>query len=90
MKLMQTSDGVVLEIRVKPRSDRFEIQRNDEVIVFCKDAPVKGRVNRTVEKELSRLFKSKVAIVSGFSSRKKRVLIENAGVEEVARVLAAL
>lgn len=87
---MQTSDGVVLEIRVKPRSDRFEIQRNDEVIVFCKDAPVKGRVNRTVEKELSRLFKSKVAIVSGFSGRKKRVLIENASVEEVARVLAAM
>ncbi len=90
MKLMQTSDGVVLEIRVKPRSDRFEIQQNDEVIVFCKEAPVKGRVNRTVEKELSRLFKSKVDIVSGFSSRKKRVLIENASVEEVARVLAAL
>jgi uncharacterized protein (TIGR00251 family) len=87
---MQTSNGVVLEIRVKPRSDRFEIQRNDEVIVFCKEAPVKGRVNRTVEKELSRLFKSKVAIVSGFSSRKKRVLIENASVEEVAHVLAAL
>jgi uncharacterized protein (TIGR00251 family) len=87
---MQTSDGVVLEIRVKPKSDRFEIQRNDEVIVFCKDAPVKGRVNRTVEKELSRLFKSKVAIVSGFSSRKKRVFIENASVEEVERVLAAL
>lgn len=90
MKLMQTSNGVVLEIRVKPRSDRFEIQRNDEVIVFCKDAPVKGRVNRTVEKELSGFFKSKVAIVSGFSSRKKRVLIENASVEEVERVLAAL
>jgi uncharacterized protein (TIGR00251 family) len=90
MKLMQTSNGVVLEIRVKPRSDRFEIQQNDEVIVFCKEAPVKGRVNRTVEKELSRLFKSKVDIVSGFSSRKKRVLIENASVEEVARVLAAL
>jgi uncharacterized protein (TIGR00251 family) len=87
---MQTSNGVVLEIRVKPRSDRFEIQRNDEVIVFCEEAPVKGRVNRTVEKELSRLFKSKVAIVSGFSSRKKRVLIENASVEEVAHVLAAL
>lgn len=90
MKLMQTSNGVVLEIRVKPRSDRFEIQRNDEVIVFCKDAPVKGRVNRTVEKELSRLFKSKAAIVSGFSSRKKRVLIENASIEEVERVLASL
>lgn len=90
MKLLQTSRGVVLEIKVKPKSKRFEIQRNAEIVVFCKDAPVKGRVNKTVERELSRLFKGQVAIVSGFSSRKKRVLIEKASVEQVERVLAAL
>ncbi len=75
---------------MKPKSSRFEIQLNDEVTVSCKEAPVKGRVNRTVEKELARLFKRKVAIVSGFSGRKKRVLIEKISMEKVERVLATL
>jgi len=87
---MRTSRGAVLEIKVKPKSNKFKIQLNDEVTVFCKEAPVKSRVNRTVEKELARLFKKKVAIVSGFSSRKKHVLIEKTSVEEVERVLATL
>ena len=90
MKLMRTSKGVVLEIKVKPKSNKLEIQRNDEITIFCKEAPVKGRVNRTVEKELARLFKRKVAIISEFSSRKKRVLIEKTSEEEVERVLATL
>jgi len=79
-----------LEIKVKSKSSKFKIQLNDEVTVFCKEAPVKGRVNRTVEKELTRLFEKKVAIVSGFTSRNKRVLIEKTSVEEVERVLATL
>lgn len=90
MKLMRTSKGVVLEIEVKPKSNKLEIQRNDEITIFCKEAPVKGRVNRTVEKELARLFKRRVAIISGLSSRKKRVLIEKTSEEEVERVLATL
>ncbi len=90
MKFIQTSKGIVLEIKVKPKSNKLEIQRNDEITIFCKEAPVKGRVNRTVEKELARLFKRKVAIISGFSSRKKRVLIEKTSEEEVERVLATL
>lgn len=90
MKLMRTSRGVVLEIKVKPKSSKFKIRLNDEVTVFCKEAPVKGQVNRTVEKELARLFKRKVAIISGFSCRKKRVLIEKTREEEVERVLATL
>ena len=87
---MRTSRGVVLEIKVKPKSSKFKIQQNDEITIFCKEAPVKGRANRTVEKELARLFKRKVAIISGFSSRKKRVLIEKTSEEEVERVLATL
>ena len=90
MMLKRASKGVVLEIKVKPKSNKFKIQRNDEITVFCKEAPVKGRVNKTVEKELARLFKRKVAIISGFSSRKKRVLIEKTNVEEIERVLATL
>ena len=87
---MRTSKGVVLEVKVKPKSNKSEIQRNDEITVFCKEAPVKGRANRAVERELARLLKRKVTIISGFSGRKKRVLIEETSVEEVERVLATL
>lgn len=75
---------------MKPKSNKFKIQLNDKITVFCKEAPVKGRVNRTVERELARLFKRKVAIVSGFSGRKKRVLIEKTSIKEVECVLATL
>ena len=79
-----------MEIKVKPKSNKSKIQLNDEVTVFCKEAPVKGRVNRTVERGLARLFKRKVAIVSGLSGRKKRVLIEKTSIKEVECILATL
>jgi len=47
----------------------------DEVVVSCREAPVKGKVNRELVKKLSRLFNRRVEIVSGFSSRQKKLLI---------------
>ena len=59
----------------------------DEIVVSCQEAPVKGRVNRELMKELSKLFKRRVEILSGFSSRRKKISIEGANAEEVRKVL---
>ena len=48
---------------------------------------MKGRVNRELIRELSRLFKRRVEIVSGFSSRQKKILIREIEAEEVARAI---
>jgi len=89
MKLQETARGTLIEIHVTPQSKQFKIQvEEDELLVFCRESPVKGRVNRELIKELSKLFKRRVKILSGFRSRQKRLLIENAGTHEVSEILS--
>lgn len=76
-----------MEIYVKPRSKEFKIVVDDEIVVFCKKEPIKGKVNTELIRELSRLFHKKVKLVSGFSSRQKRLLIKDVEKSEVERVL---
>ena len=88
MKLRKTVQGIVLDVYVKPNSKEFKIKtEEDELVVFCRETPVKGRVNRELIRELSRLFKKRVEIVSGFSSRQKKILIREIEAEEVARAI---
>lgn len=84
MRLRRTAQGTVVDIYVKPNSKRFKIQfEEDELVVHCREAPIKGKANKELIKELSRLFERRVQIVSGSTSRQKRILIENITVEEV-------
>jgi uncharacterized protein (TIGR00251 family) len=88
MNVSETKDGTVMEVFVKPNSAEFEtVIDNDEILVFCTEEPVKGRVNKELVKEFSRLFHSKVEIVSGFTSKQKRLLIKSVGKSEVERLL---
>ncbi|MCZ2808479.1 MAG: DUF167 family protein [Candidatus Bathyarchaeota archaeon] len=90
MKLLKTAHGVVLDVHVKPNSKKFRVELDgDELVVLCREAPVKGKVNRELVKKLSRLFNRRVEIVSGFSSRKKKLLIRDIEAEEVNRILVS-
>jgi len=90
MKLLKTAHGVVLDVHVKPNSKKFRVELDgDELVVSCREAPVKGKVNRELVKKLSRLFNRQVELVSGFSSRKKKLLIRDIEAEEVNRILAS-
>ncbi len=91
VKLLKTAQGTVLEVYVKPNSKKFRvIIENDELVVFCQEAAEKGKVNRELTKELSRLFKKRAEIISGLTSRQKRILIKNATTEEVCQFLSHL
>ena len=88
--MLKTAHGVVLDVHVKPNSKKFRVELDgDEVVVSCREAPVKGKVNRELVKKLSRLFNRRVELVSGFSSRKKKLLIRDIEAEEVNRILAS-
>jgi uncharacterized protein (TIGR00251 family) len=89
MKFVETADGVVLIVYVKPNAKRFQIILNDELLVLCRESPVKGKVNKELLKEFSRLFKRKVELISGFTSRKKKFNISNIKKEEVKRILVS-
>ena len=91
MKLQQTAQGTIIEIIVKPNSKQFQVKtEGDEFVVFCHEAPVKSKVNRELIKQLSKLFKRKVEIISGFSSRQKKVLIADVSTEKVNEMLGKL
>jgi uncharacterized protein (TIGR00251 family) len=90
MKLLETAQGVVLDVYVKPKLENFRVELDgDELVVSCREAPVKGKVNRELLKRFSRLFGRKVELVSGFSSRKKKLLIRDIEAEEVNRILVS-
>jgi len=70
MELRETASGIVVDVYVKPRSKQFRLElAEDEIAVSCQEAPVKSRANRELVKELSKLFKLKVEILSDFSAR---------------------
>jgi uncharacterized protein (TIGR00251 family) len=88
MKISETKDGAIMEVFVKPNSAKFEtLIGNDEILVFCTEEPVKGRVNKELVKEFSRLFHSKIEIISGFTSKQKKLLIKGVKKSEVEHLL---
>jgi uncharacterized protein (TIGR00251 family) len=88
MRINEVKDGVILEVNVKPNSKEFKIVvEGDEIVVFCVEAPVKGKVNKELVKEFSRLFHSKVELVSGFTSKQKKLLIRGFRKSEAERIL---
>jgi uncharacterized protein (TIGR00251 family) len=88
MKLTEIKNGTIIEVFVKPNQPKFNVKLDgDEIIVFCTEEPVKGKVNKELIKELSKLFCVEVEMVSGFTSKQKRLLIKNMRRSEVETVL---
>ena len=88
MKITETKDGAVIEVFVKPKSTKFEVLlEGDEVVVRCTEEPVKGKVNKELLKALSKLFHTNVELVSGATSRQKRLLLKGIEKIEVERLL---
>ena len=88
MSITETKDGVLITIYVKPNSLKFQIERDgDEIIVHCTEEPVKGKVNKEIIKEFTKLLNMKVEIVFGATSRQKKLLIKNKGKKEIEDVL---
>jgi uncharacterized protein (TIGR00251 family) len=91
MKLKKIDQGIIVGVYVKPSSKEFRIKiEEDRIVVFCRETPVKGRVNRELIKELSKLFKKKTEILSGITARQKRVLIRDIEANEARQILAAI
>ena len=88
MRISEVKDGVILDVNVKPNSREFKIVVEEgQIMVFCTEKPVKGKVNKELLKEFSRLFHNKAELVSGFTSRQKKLLIRGFGKSDVERVL---
>jgi len=79
---------MLLEITVVPKSGRFEVvPKEGRVKVFLKSAPEKNKANMELLKEMKRLLKAEVRIVSGLTSKRK-VLEIQISKEELERLLS--
>jgi uncharacterized protein (TIGR00251 family) len=88
MKISETKDGTVIEVFVKPKSAKFEVLlEGEEVVVRCTEEPVKGKVNKELLKALSKFFHTNVELVSGATSRQKRLLLKGIEKSDVERLL---
>jgi uncharacterized protein (TIGR00251 family) len=90
MKITETKNGAIIEVFVKPNQPKFNIKIDgDEITIFCTEEPVKGKVNKELIKELSKRLHSEIEIISGLTSKQKRLLIRNMSRDEVESLLRA-
>lgn len=88
MRVTENEGGCIIDVLVKPRSREFKLViEGDDVMLFCTEEPVRGRVNKEIMKELSRLFHNQVELVSGFSSKQKKLLVKGVTKKEVEDLL---
>ena len=88
MNTRETSDGTIITIFVKPNSPKFKIELDmDEIVVHATEEPEKGKVNKEILKELTKLFHAKVELVSGATSKQKQLLITGLKKVEIEQLL---
>jgi uncharacterized protein (TIGR00251 family) len=77
MSITDSKDGVILKIFVKPNSPKFSVQFDgEEILIHATEEPVKGKVNKEIIKELTKLFHAQVEITSGATSKQKQLYVK--------------
>ena len=91
--LTETSEGVVLSVKAKPRSSRAGLDGvlDGAVKVRIRSAPVDGKANKELIETLADAFdlpKSSVVFVSGETSKTKRILLKGLTAAQTRPLLA--
>jgi uncharacterized protein len=88
MKTTETKEGIIIEIYVKPNSEKFKVSlENGEIVVHCTKEPVKGKVNKELIKEFTKIFHSQIELISGATSRQKKLLVKGVKVSVIEEAL---
>lgn len=93
--LRQTGAGVEVFLYVQPRASRSKVVglQGEELKVALTAPPVDGAANKACCAFLAKLCslpKSSVKVVSGETSRHKRLLLENASLKDIDKLLQEL
>jgi uncharacterized protein (TIGR00251 family) len=88
LSITETKDGVTLKVFVKPNSPKFKIEFDGtEIVVYSTEEPVKGKVNKEIIKEFTKLLHSKVELASGFTSKEKQLVVKGIEKQQVEQLL---
>ena len=91
MSIKQTKSGVIVTVFVKPNSPKFRVERDGgEIVVHSTEEPVKGKVNREILKEFSKLFHAKVELANGAASRQKQLFVWGIAKAQAEKFLSEL
>jgi hypothetical protein len=91
--LLETEDGVLLRIVVKPNSRKREVildELGNYIVVAVKSPPTKGKANKELIKVLADFFnlsKSSLLLTAGHTSGDKTILIINHSVNKIRKRL---
>ncbi len=82
VNIREVEDGIVVSVKVQPNAskDRVVGEHADQLKIAVTVAPEKGKANKAVIKVFSKLLGIKISdieILSGETSRDKKVLIRN-------------
>ena len=82
INIREVEDGIVVSVKVQPNASKDMVvgEHADQLKIAVTVAPEKGKANKTVIKVLSKLLgvkSSDVEILSGETSREKKVFIRN-------------
>jgi len=89
--ITMTKDGLLLDIEVSPKSDKFWISGYNEwreaLEIRIKAVPEKGKANKEIINEFSRITGSPVEILSGHKSHHKTLKIYGISENELLEIL---
>lgn len=90
--MQQTARGVVLSVKVIPRSSRNQIEVDSEVDFRIKvtSPPVDGAANQAIIELISSYFhlaRSRVEVIGGQKSKHKRLLVKDFSIAEIQGIM---
>jgi hypothetical protein len=88
MSIKETPNGAIIIVFVKPNSPKFNVElEGEEIVVHCTEEPVKGKVNKELIREFTKLLHAHVELTSGATSRQKQLLVEGLTQSRVEQLL---
>ena len=90
--LTETKNGIVLTLRLVPRSSKNEIcgEHGDALKIKLQAPPVEGKANKALIEFLADtldISRSQISILSGETGRNKRVMIKDASPRQIHQLL---
>lgn len=89
--ISEKDNNVLVDIEVSPNSKKFEItgynQWRNRFEIRIKQIPQKGKANKEILQELSKIFNCDVAIFKGEKSSQKTIIFKNSSKEEIVTKL---
>lgn len=89
--LKQEDNGVVVNLKVIPNSQKFEIKGvnpwRKKLRISVSSPPEDGKANQELLDGLETVLGSKVDIVSGVKSREKQIVVRDVSIDEVIEKL---